>query len=137
MVKHWFFHPEKESHALKQVCRLNVVENTRVGDFAHEGFDNTLLDTEDLINHFNKLYHFVEVNAISVDFWIIIIALIKSSATVFLSIFICIHFLYSHVVNEIGKHLHFRYSELFSELKWLELGLKREWLSGRVKFSAS
>lgn len=83
MVKHWFFHPEKESHALKQVCRLNVVENNRVGDFAHEGFDNTLLDTEDLINHFNKLYHFVEANAIPVDFWIIIIALIKSSATVF------------------------------------------------------
>lgn len=45
-----------------------MVENNRVGDFAHEGFDNTLLDTEDLINHFNKLYHFVEVNAIPVDF---------------------------------------------------------------------
>lgn len=37
-------------------------------------------------------------------------------------------------MNEIGKHVHDKYLEVFSELTWLELGLKREWLSGRMKF---
>lgn len=83
------------------------------------------------------LYHFLEVNVIPGYFYIFIIALIKSSATLFLSIFICIHFFYSHLVKELGKHLHDRYLELFSELKWLELGLKREWLSGSLKFTVS